>query len=120
MSQEMLAQGIQELGSGILGNSKTASIFNAVYAPTAQIGVLLPNSRSQELEADHYGLIFAAMAGYNPEEAIPFWQRMQSMAGGNAPPVFLSDHPADADRIQHLKDEMPEALRYYRPVQGGK
>lgn len=120
MSQEMLAQGIQQLGSGILGNSKTANIFNAIYAPTAQVGVLLPNSRAQELEADHYGLIFAAMAGYNPEEAIPFWKRMQSMAGGGSTPVFLSDHPADADRIQHLQEEMPEALKYYRPVQGGK
>ena len=118
MSQEMLAQGIGELGSGILGNSKTASIFNAVYAPTAQVGVLLPNSRNQELEADHYGLIFAAMAGYNPEEAIPFWKRMQSMSGGGAPPVFLSSHPADADRIQHLQEWMPEALKYYKPVQG--
>ena len=120
MSQEMLAQGIQELGSGILGNSKTASIFNAVYAPTAQVGVLLPNSRSQESEADHYGLIFAAMAGYNPEEAIPFWKRMQSMASGSSTPVFLSDHPADAERIQHLEQWMPEALKYYKPVQGGK
>jgi len=87
-----------------------------VYAPSAQIGVLLPNSRNQELEADHYGLIFAAMAGYNPEEAIPFWKRMQSLGGGGSTPVFLSDHPADEDRIQHLQEWMPEALKYYKPV----
>ncbi|TKK66643.1 M48 family metallopeptidase [Ilyomonas limi] len=116
MSQGLLAAGIQQLGQGLLGNSKALNIFNAVYAPTAQIGVLLPNSRNQELEADHYGLIFAALAGYNPEEAIPFWQRMQSLAGGSSTPVFLSDHPAEADRIQHLQEWMPEALKYYKPV----
>jgi len=117
MSQQLLAAGIQQLGQGALStNSKALGIFNAVYAPTAQVGVLLPNSRSQELEADHYGLIFAAMAGYNPEEAIPFWKRMQSLAGGSSTPVFLSDHPADADRIQHLQEWMPEALKYYKPV----
>ena len=119
MSQELLAQGIQQLGAGALGsNPKALSIFNAIYAPTAQVGVLLPFSRQQELEADHYGLIFAAMAGYNPEEAIPLWQRMQKLAGGSSTPVFLSDHPTDADRIQHLQEEMPEALKYYKPVTG--
>jgi predicted Zn-dependent protease len=116
MSQGLLAAGIQQLGQGLLGNSKALNIFNAVYAPTAQSGVLLPNSRNQELEADHSGLIFAALAGYNPEEAIPFWQRMQSLAGGSSTPVFLSDHPAEADRIQHLQEWMPEALKYYKPV----
>ena len=118
MSQELLAQGIQVAGNVALGsNSKAVNIFNTVYAPTAQIGVLLPNSRSQELEADHYGLIFAAMAGYNPREAIPFWKRMANLAGsGSKPPVFLSTHPEDAQRIQKLEELMPEALKYYKPV----
>jgi predicted Zn-dependent protease len=77
-SQQMLAQGIQVAGNVALGsNPKTVSIFNQVYGPTAQIGVLLPYSRKQESEADHYGLIFASMATYNPQEAIPsgtVWQ----------------------------------------------
>ena len=77
--------------------------------------MLLPFSRKQELEADHYGLIFAAMAGYNPQEAIPFWLRMSKL-GGEKPPVFLSDHPADEDRIQKLQVLMPEALTYYKPI----
>jgi predicted Zn-dependent protease len=113
MSQEMLAQGIQVAGNVALGsNQKTVDIFNQVYGPAAQIGVLLPYSRKQETEADHYGLIFAAMAGYNPQEAIPFWTRMASM-GGEKPPVFLSDHPADQQRIDDIKKVMPEALKYY-------
>ncbi len=73
MSQEMLAQGLQVAGDiALSGDTKTVNIFNNVFGPTAQVGVLLPNSRNQEYEADHYGLIFAAMAGYNPQEAIPF------------------------------------------------
>lgn len=116
MSQEMLAQGIQVAGSVALGsNPKTVNIFNNVYGPAAQVGVLLPNSRNQEFEADHYGLIFAAIAGYNPQEAVPFWTRMANLSKGNAPPVFMSSHPADADRIKKLQELMPEALTYYKP-----
>ncbi len=120
MSQQMLAAGIEQLGGVALSsNAKALSIFNAVYAPGAQIGVLLPNSRNQETEADHYGLIFAAMAGYNPQEAVPFWQRMQSLKSGSAgTPIFLSDHPSDASRINKLQKWMPEALKYYKPVRG--
>lgn len=117
MSQQMLAAGIQELGGVALSsNQKALGIFNAVYAPSAQVGVLLPNSRGQESEADHYGLIFAALAGYNPQEAIPFWQRMQALSKGSQQPTFLSDHPADATRINDLQKWMPEALKYYKPI----
>jgi len=113
MSQQLLAQGVQIAGDVALGsNPTTVGIFNQVYAPTAQVAVLLPYSRKHEYEADHYGLIFAAMAGYDPREAIPFWQRMAAM-GGQKPPILLSDHPADADRIQKLQELMPEAMKYY-------
>ncbi len=119
ISQQMLAAGLQQLGGVALStNPKYLNIFNTVYAPAAQIGVLLPNSRGQETEADHYGLIFAAMAGYNPQEAIPFWQRMQKLGSGAGTPIFLSDHPSDASRIRKLQQWMPEALKYYRPVKG--
>lgn len=117
MSQALLAQGIGLAGNIFTqGNPKTNSIFNAVYAPGAQIGVLLPNSRNQELEADHYGLIFAAMAGYNPREAIPFWKRMAAASGGSQGPELLSSHPLDEKRIQKIESYMPEALKYYHPV----
>lgn len=116
MSQQMVAQGIGIAG-GVLtsSNQKTASIFNNIYGPTAQLGVLLPNSRKQELEADKYGLIFTAMAGYNPQEAIGLWQRM-AQSGGQKPPEFLSTHPSDETRIEKLKELMPEALKYYKRV----
>ena len=118
MSQALAAQGIQVAGNVALGgNAQTANIFNSIYAPTAQVAVLLPNSRSQESEADHYGLIFAAIAGYNPQEAIPFWTRMMNLSkSGQQSPTFLSDHPSDASRIQKLQQLMPEALTYYKPA----
>jgi predicted Zn-dependent protease len=74
---------------------------------------MLPWSRQQETEADQYGLIFAAMAGYNPQEAIAFWQRMAS-ADGAKPPEFLSTHPSDESRMRKLKQFMPEAMKYYK------
>ncbi len=116
ISQVAVAQGLAIAGDIFTsGNPKANGIFNNVFAPTAQVGVLLPNSRKQEYEADHYGLIFAAMSGYNPNEAITFWQRM-SQSGGAKPPEFLASHPSDANRITKLKEYMPEALAVYKPV----
>jgi predicted Zn-dependent protease len=80
------------------------------------VGYLLPFSRTQESEADHLGLIFMAMAGYNPDEAVTFWQRMMAANKGGAPPEFLSSHPADAKRIQQIRAWLPEARRYYTPA----
>jgi predicted Zn-dependent protease len=76
----------------------------------------LPFSRKHELEADQYGLIFAAMAGYNPQEAVNLWERMEKASSGQKPPEFLSTHPSEGRRIEQLKKYMPEALRYYKPV----
>jgi len=117
ISEALVAQGIG-VGADLFtkGSPQVNNIFNAIYAPTAQIGVLLPNSRQQEYEADHYGLIFAAMAGYNPREAIPLWERMSKLNGGNRTPEILSDHPLDSKRIAKLKSYMNEALKYYHPV----
>lgn len=115
MSDQMVVQDVQYAGDVALGTNPTAvNIFNQVYAPGTNMAVILPYSRKFEYEADHYGLIFAAMAGYDPREAIPFWQRMEKL-GGQKPPPYLSDHPADSSRIKKLEEEMPEALTYYHP-----
>lgn len=114
MSQEMAAQGLGVLGSAVLNTDpKAVNIFNQVYGVGAEYGALLPNSRKQELEADHYGLIFAALAGYDPQPAVEFWTRMANLGTGQKPPAFLSDHPSDEQRIQKIKELMPEALQYY-------
>jgi len=119
MSQVAVAQGLEVAGNIFTQNNQKAnSIFTSIFAPTAQIGVLLPNSRNQEYEADHFGLIFAAMAGYNPREAIPFWQRMAQAGGKSGTPEFLATHPSDENRIAKLESYMNEALSYYKPVTG--
>jgi predicted Zn-dependent protease len=87
-------------------------IFLQSYGLGSQLGVLA-YSRSHESEADKLGLVFMAMAGYNPEVAISFWERMASQSG-QAPPEILSTHPSDATRIATLKEFMPEALKYYK------
>jgi len=115
MSQVSIAQGLQVAGNAFTqGNTQVNSIFNNVYGPGASIAVLLPNSRKQELEADRFGLIFTAMAGYDPREAVPFWERMEKTSKGNEPPQFLSSHPSDANRIAEIKRYMPAALKYYK------
>ena len=96
---------------------QTKELFLKSYGVGTQVGVLLPYSRTHEYEADHLGLIFMAMAGYNPEEAVAFWQRMAAQKKGSAPPEFLSTHPADENRIQNLKALLPEAMEYYRKSQ---
>ena len=116
MSEEMAAQGLASIGDLAIGaDSKAVNIFNQAYGVSAEYGVLLPNSRKQELEADHYGLIFAAAAGYDPRKAIDFWNRMANLNPGQKPPAFLSDHPSDAKRIEKIKELLPEALTYYHP-----
>src|SRR4030042_1215025 len=94
--------------------AKTKDLFIKSYGLGAEYGILLPYSRSHETEADHLGLIFMAMAGYNPNEAVGFWQRMSALKTGQAPPELLSTHPADSTRIQNIKEFTPEAMRYYK------
>jgi predicted Zn-dependent protease len=116
MSQALVAQlGGVALQEALKNKPQlTQQIFMTAYGVGTQVGVLLPFSRTQESEADHLGLIFMAMAGYDPHGAITFWQRMMSQNTGSAPPVFLSDHPADQTRINDIKNEIPEAMKYYK------
>jgi predicted Zn-dependent protease len=95
--------------------TETQNLFMTAYGIGSTVGGILPFSRKEETEADKFGLYYAAMAGYNPQEAIPFWERM-SKAGGAQPPEFLSTHPADATRIAAIRANMPQALKYYKPI----
>jgi len=116
------AMGLQ-LGGQILGETlsnsdpRTQAAVNVAYGLTTQVGVELPHSRAQESEADHIGLIYMAEAGYDPKQAVLFWQRFADFnkQSGGSTPVFLRTHPADATRIQQLQVWMPEALALYHP-----
>ncbi|MCC6601079.1 MAG: M48 family metallopeptidase [Crocinitomicaceae bacterium] len=89
-------------------------IFLQSYGLGSTLG-MLSYSRTHETEADKLGLVFMAMAGYDPNTAIGFWQRM-SAQGGEAPPEILSTHPSDETRINTLKEFMPTAMQYYKPA----
>ncbi len=120
---ERMSQGLaQQLGGVALAvavsqqPAQTQNLFMQAYGIGSSVGVLLPFSRKHELEADRYGMRWAAMAGYNPREAIALWQRMQKASNGQSPPQFLSTHPAEERRIQELQKNVAEALKYYRPI----
>ncbi|MDL2305201.1 M48 family metallopeptidase [Bacteroides sp. OttesenSCG-928-D19] len=114
ISQQLLINyGGVALGALLQNKSElTQNIASQVYGLGSQVGVVLPYSRLNENEADHMGLVFTAMAGYDPRSAIPFWQRMQQ--AGASTPEFLSTHPSDATRIKKLNELMPQALQYYK------
>lgn len=107
-----------EMGSAALASAmrkkdeKTTGRVLAAYGIGSALAVALPFSRKQESEADRIGLIYMAKAGYDPREAIPFWERMGA-AGRGSPPEFLSTHPGYRTRIRNLRKWMPEALEYY-------
>ncbi|HYG33830.1 MAG TPA: M48 family metallopeptidase [Clostridia bacterium] len=115
MSQAMLTQGIGQAAGAAVGSSQYAqyqNLFMGLYGVGTKIGVELPYSRQQESEADHIGLIYMARAGYDPKEAIAFWERFsaynQQLGAANTP-SFLRSHPVDAARIKQLQSLMPEA-----------
>lgn len=96
--------------------SQTQEIFNQCYGVGSTLGALA-YSRKHESEADKLGLCFMAMAGYDPNEAVPFWERMAAN-GGSAPLAILSTHPSDAQRIKDIKAYLPTAMKYYKAPAG--
>ncbi len=91
---------------------KTRQLWMTAFGVGAQFGVMLPFSRLQESEADHLGLVFMAIAGYDPNEAVEVWKRMAQMKEGQAPPEFLSTHPSDETRIRKIKETIPKVKQY--------
>jgi predicted Zn-dependent protease len=114
MSQGLIAQ----MGGMALSKAleekpgKTRQLWMTVFGVGAQFGVMLPFSRLQETEADHLGLIFMAIAGYDPDEAVEVWKRMAQMKEGQTPPKFLSTHPTNETRIRKIKETIPKAKQY--------
>jgi len=92
----------------------SVGLVMALYGIGTGVGVLLPYSRLQESESDRLGLIFMAMAGFDPHAAVGFWKRMAASKQGFSPPEFLSSHPADATRIKNIEGLLPEAMGYYQ------
>jgi predicted Zn-dependent protease len=121
---ERMSQGLmQQMGGVALGAAmankpdETKQMFGMAYGLASNYGAMLPFSRLHESEADKMGLTFMAMAGYNPEEAPKFWERMAALSGGSAPPEFFSTHPSHETRIRDLQANIPEAMKHYKPRQ---
>jgi predicted Zn-dependent protease len=93
--------------------AETRAMFLGAYGVATTVGVILPYSRTHETEADKLGMIFMAMAGYNPTNAVDMWDRM-SKSGGGKMPEFLSTHPSDATRSKNMREYLPTAMKYYK------
>jgi len=113
MSQELAAQAGGSIVGAATSNKSSAGIISALYGVGGQLA-LLKYGRDQETEADRLGLTFMAMAGYDPNTAVTFWQRMAAQKTGQSQPEFLSTHPADATRIANIQKAIPEAMKYYK------
>nr|WP_294943704.1 M48 family metallopeptidase [uncultured Mucilaginibacter sp.] len=115
MSQQLALQAGGTAVGAATGNKSAATqaIVGQLYGVGGQLA-MLKYSRAQESEADRLGLTFMAMAGYDPRQAVAFWQRMAAQNKGGSPPEFLSTHPSDATRIANLQNLIPEALKYYK------
>jgi predicted Zn-dependent protease len=117
-SERMSHALLQQMGGMALATAlekqpeETRSMWMSAYGIGSNVAVMLPYSRSHESEADHLGIIFMAMAGYDPAAAIDFWQRMAA-GKGETPPELLSTHPSDATRINDIRKHLPEAQKYY-------
>lgn len=125
MSRAMAAQGFTQIGAVAAGVATKDPQMMQTAAQVLGIGSqvlgILPNSRNQESEADKLGIIFMAMAGYNPNESVDFWKRMAAASkGSQKPPPFLSTHPNDEKRIEDLQKLIPKAMKYYQAYGGTK
>ena len=114
MSQQLLAQaGVGAATAAVNGYDESlGGVAGTVFGLGAQVGVMLPFSRKHESEADYMGLILMSMAGYNPDAAISFWEKMAAQ-GGSSTPALLSSHPSDARRIADLRKALPEIRAKY-------
>ena len=115
--QRMSAGLLQQLGAGVLGLFTSNELVMGLYGVTTNLAGMLPFSREHESESDHYGLILAAIAGYDPDAAVPFWQRMKDKSGGTTI-EFLSTHPSPDTRINDLAGWVAEAKTTAAQING--
>ena len=117
MSRQMVLQGLGQITESRITNAAWQATFNKVYGLGTSVGLELPHSREQESEADYMGLLYMARAGYDPGEAVRFWQRFKEFnekSGVKEGLKWFRTHPLSEDRIQALQAKLPEAIREYQ------
>ncbi len=115
MSMMQLGRMGKTIAAQTISGGKYAGVINKAYGSVEGVGLVLPFSRKFEYEADEIGLYLMTKAGYNPREALKFWDNMRRLsAGKRKPPEFLSTHPADINRIRKIQQRIPVALKNYR------
>ncbi len=119
-AQRMAQQKLVQMGQMAAGVSGMDQQTMAALGAGIQYGLVLPYGRSHETQADEVGLMLAAAACYSPDAAIPLWERMSQLGGGQRPPEFASTHPDPANRIQHLQSLLPQAKQFYQKYCGGQ
>ncbi|MCX7846614.1 MAG: M48 family metallopeptidase [bacterium] len=117
MSQQMIVAAGGAIVAGSVSD-KNVEVAKVAYGIGSELFVMLPYSRKQEYEADEIGLIYMARAGYDPREAVTFWERFRQLSQGRNMPEWFSTHPADEKRVARLRELMPRALAEYQRVTG--
>jgi predicted Zn-dependent protease len=116
ISRQMATQTAVGVAGAILGVGQLGtSLGNMV----ADVTLNLPNSRTNEVEADRIGVELAARAGYNPNAAITLWEKMAKLSSGGQPPKWLSTHPSHEDRINDLKAYAQKVMPLYTAAKAG-
>lgn len=116
VTQAMALEAVQAVASEVMGESAKKTALLTAVGLGGQYGVILPNSRVDENEADHLGIRLMAQAGYDPSEAPRLWERMKA-AGGQSPPEFMSTHPSEDRRIRRLGEFQAEVAPLYAAAQ---
>lgn len=113
--QKLVQMGQMAAGIAVGGmDPQQQQALMAALGAGAQYGLILPYGRNHETQADEVGLMLAAAACFDPREAVPLWERMSQLGGGERPPEFASTHPDPANRIQTLQSLMPVAESFYK------
>ncbi len=113
MSQGMVISILGTVLDSLTQENQYRELFLGAFAGVTTLGVVLPYSRVHEYEADNYGTMLMAKAGYDPRQSVKFWEKMSKLSKGGKPPEFLSTHPSDENRIKKLEELLPDALKEY-------
>ena len=114
MSQGLVINLLGSVLATLTEEDQYKELYMGAFAGITTLGFVLPYSRLHEYEADNYGILLMAKTGYDPKQAIKFWEKMSKLSTGGKPPEFLSTHPSDENRIKKLEELMPQAMEEYK------